>query len=121
MASFDGATFKELSQDGRFAVWSKAATIVVKKVPGGDLNVIQVIGQALPRLTMPIACSASELTALYGKRGNEATLVFSYESTTARLESIAPPALAAVGSDLYFTSLSFIRSSGAITSAPTAL
>src|SRR5262249_37195209 len=93
-------------------------TIVVKKIPGGDVNVIQVIGEALPRLSMPIACSAAELSALYGKRGGEASLVFSYETTTARLEPIAPPSLAAVGPALYFASLSVIPSSGAITSVP---
>ena len=117
MTSFSGIAFRELGNDGLYKLWSKAGIVVIKKIPGGG-NVIQKIGVGLPRLSMPIQCTAAQLTSLYAVVGDSASLVFSYETTTARLESIDPPARVSINADLYETTLSFIRSGGGISTTP---
>ena len=118
MASFASATFDELSNDHEYAVWSKQGIAVIKKIPGGDKNVIQKIAVDLPRMTMPIKGTAAQITALYGKVGDSGTLIFSYETCTARLERMEPPQSIGIGNDLYASALSFIRTAS-ITSVST--
>ena len=115
MGTFDGVTFQELGPE--YPIWSKSGTTIVKKIPGSSNNVIQKIGVDLPRLSLQVKLTAAQLTSMYGKVGNSASLVFSYETTTARLESIDPPVSIGIDNDIYLATLSFIRSSGAITGA----
>lgn len=116
MTSFDGTTFKELSADG-YVTWPKAAVSVIKKVPGGALNVIQRIGTAVSRVTIPALVTAAQASALEGKVGDSGSLVFSDETVTATLEAIEPRISIGIGNDLFVTSLTFRRSSAPIGSA----
>jgi hypothetical protein len=109
VASFDSAGFDELGQDSVYNIWSKSGIAITKKIPGGDKNVIQKIGVDLPRLAMPIKATASQITALYGKVGGSGTLVFSYETCTARLESMEQPQSIGIGNNLYTSQLNLIR------------
>lgn len=110
--SFDGATLKQLSDgSGRYAVWSKTGGFVIKKIPGGDKNVIQKFSAAFPRMTMPITGTAAQMVALQGKVGEEGTLVFHFETCTARLLSMEPPVSIGIDNDLYFSALTFLRTS----------
>lgn len=117
-ASFDSAAFRELSSGDGYATWGKASTFATKKIPGSDDTVLQLAGIALPKLAMPIMGTASEMAALLGKVGVEGSLVFTYETVTARLESMEPPVSIGIGNDLYVSTLHLIRSSGAISPAP---
>jgi hypothetical protein len=120
-ASFDSAAFGELASSGTFAVWSKAGTTQIKHIPGGDKNVIQKISVGLPRLALPIKATASQLTALYAKRGVTGTLVFGYESATAVLESITNVAEQAAGKNVYTATLNLIRTASVSSAPSTAL
>ena len=121
MSSFDGVTIGERGSGGQsFPIWQKRGLAVVKHIPGGDVNVIQVIGFDLPRMSMPARVTAAQLTALYGKVGVSGSLVFSYETTTALLESIEGEEISA-GKDTYMVTLTFVRSGGAIGAPSNAL
>ncbi len=111
--SFDGASgWRQLSSGSGYAVWSKTGGFVIKKIPGGAKNVIQKFAQAFPKMTMPIEGTAAQMTALQGKVGVEGSLVFHFETCTARLLSMTAPISIGIDNDLYFSSLTFIRSSG---------
>ena len=118
MASFASATFDELGNDSTYNIWSKAGIAVVKKIPGGDDSVIQKIGIDLPRLSMPVKGTAAQITALYDKVGDSGSLVFSYETCTARLESMEPPQSIGIDNDLYTSVLNFIRSTSVVSALP---
>ena len=121
MSSFDGVTIAERGAGAaNFPIWQKRGLAVIKKIPGGDVNVIQTIGVDLPRLAMPARVTAAQLTALYGKVGVSGSLVFSYETTTALLESIEGEEISA-GKDTYMVTLTFVRSGGAIGAPANAL
>lgn len=120
MASFAAATFDELGNDSTYNVWSKQGIAITKKIPGGAKNVIQKIGTDLPRMAMPIKGTASQITALYGKVGDSGTLIFSYETCAARLESMEPPQSIGIDNDLYTGVLSFIRTASVSTVSSTA-
>lgn len=113
VTSFGGESGWNQLDDGSggFAVWSKAAGFVVKKIPGGSKNVIQTFAPALPRMTMPIVGTAAQMLALQAKVGVQGTLVFHFETTTARLLSMGPPVSIGIDNDLYFSTLELIRSS----------
>lgn len=121
MTSFDGVTIKgERGNDGTsFPTWNKPGVSVVKKIPGGDVNVIQIIGTGPARLGLAVKVTFAQLTSLYGKLGVTGSLVFSYETATAKLESIDTPVQIGTN-DEYFTTLNFIRSSGVSTTPATA-
>jgi hypothetical protein len=80
--------------------------------------VIQKISTGLPRLMMPITGTKTQMQALLAKVGDEGSLIFSYETTTARLEAMAPPTSIGIDNDLYTATLTLIRSNGAITTVP---
>lgn len=109
MASFDGAGFDELGPDSTYNVWQKDSNFVVKKIPGSADNIIQKIAVGVPRLDMPIKGTASQITALYGKVGTSGTLAFTYESTSARLESMDSPLSIGIDNNLYTSVLHFLR------------
>jgi hypothetical protein len=109
--SFDGTNFigERGAGASAFPVWGKAGSIVIKRVPLGNKNVIQKIAVGLPRLALVVKVTAAQLAALRGKIGVEGTLVFGYESATARLESITGAAEQSAGHDVYFATLNLIR------------
>jgi hypothetical protein len=117
--SFDSAAFLELASDGVYAGWSKTGSVVFKKIPGGDDTVIQKTGTGLPRLTMQALMTAAQLSAMYGKVGSSATLIFSYETCTARLEKIDGAQSIGIDNDIYTANLSFIRT-GSVSTTPAA-
>lgn len=118
MGSFDGATFKERGRNAQtWPLWGKAGIAVIKKIPGGPKNVIQKLTIDMPRLDLVVRVTAAELAALYGKVGVEGSLVFSYETCTARLERMDGEEVGA-GNDRYFVTLHLLRSSGAIAGTP---
>lgn len=106
--SFDGATLKQLSTDHKLAVWSKTGGFVIKKIPGGG-NVIQVIGLSFPRMSMPVIGTAAQMGSLKAKVGSSGTLIFHYETTTARLISMDAPVSIGIDNDLYTSALTFLR------------
>lgn len=119
--SFAGAAFRQLSDgQGRYAVWAKTGGFIIKKIPGGDKNVIQKFAPAFPRMTMPITGTAAQMVALQGKVGDSGSLIFHFETATARLLLMSEPVSIGIGNDLYFSSLTFIRSSTYFTIPSTA-
>jgi hypothetical protein len=115
-ASFASVVFKEIGQGGGqgYPVWAKAGNVVLKKIPGSGDTVIQVIGTKLPTAAIPARMTAAQLTSMYGVVGTSGTLVFHFESTTARLESIDQVEEFFHGADRYTAVLHFIRSSSSI-------
>lgn len=111
MTSFDGTTLIELNGGGGYVTWPKAAVSVLKKIPGGSVNVIQKIGTGVSRLSIPALLTAAQASALQGKVGNSGSLVFSYETVTATLEAMEPLVSVGIDNDLYQTTLTFRRSS----------
>jgi len=111
MSSFDGKTFQERGEQGKNSPsWDDNDIIVIKKVPGGDLNVIQRIGADVQRLAMPISCTAAEYADLRSVRGTTGSLAdWSDDDTDAFLEKIAPRIEVKPGEDLYWTTLHFIK------------
>lgn len=122
MGVFDSASFDELSDgSSQYAGWSKPGLTVVKKIPGGSKNVIQKIGVGMPKLALAIKGTKAQMTALLAKVGDEGSLTFNFETTTARLESMEPPTSIGIDNDLYTSTLNFLRSSGGITALPSNL
>lgn len=119
--SFSGITFRERGRGSGqgFPVWSKAGVVVLKKIPGSGDTVIQAIGTQLPRLGLIVRVTAAQLTSLYAVVGTSATLVFHFETTTARLESIDTPVQMAAN-DVFEATLNLIRSSASISTPATA-
>src|SRR5262245_29809163 len=118
--TFDGAT--TLGERGRgptgpYPVWSVTGTVVVTKIPGGSKNVVQVLGMKLPRLALTVKCTAAQLATLRGKIGETGTLVFSFETTTATLESVSDAQEIGAGHNIYFATLNLIRSSASFGAA----
>lgn len=122
MTSFGGTTILgERGNDGTsFPTWDKPGVSVIKKIPGGSLNVIQTIGTGPARLGLAVKVTGAQLGSLYGQLGDTDTLIFSAETATARLESIETPVKVGAN-DEYFTTLNFIRSSGVSTVPSTAI
>jgi len=117
-ASFDGVSFGERGNGATsFPVWSVEGTVIVKKIPGGDKNVIQVIGNKLPRLAFIAKCTAAQLASLRTKAEalTTGTLDFSFETCTATLVSVTDAQEVGAGHDVYFATLNFIRSSARFT------
>lgn len=116
MASFSGITIQERGAGGGrgFPVWSKSGVIVVKKIPGGDDTVIQIIGSALPRLAMPVKLTGSALASLQAAVGTTASLVFHFETASATLESVSDVRQFRTF-DIWFCTLNFIRASTVFT------
>jgi len=121
MASFSGITIKEKGRGGGqgFPVWSVGGTVAIKKVPGGSSNTIHTTSIKPPTLAMPVRVTGAQLTSLYGVVGTSATLVFHYESTTARLESIDNVEEYFHNQDAYYATLNFTRSAPFSTPTPT--
>lgn len=103
---------------GNYPVWSVEGVVVVKKIPGGNKNVIQVIGIKRPRLALTVKCTAAQLAALRAKIGVTGTLVFHFETTTATLESVENAAEQGAGHEVYFATLNLIRSDASFGSTP---
>jgi hypothetical protein len=78
MTSFDGVSFKELTQDSTYPTWSKSGNTLIKNIPGGSKNVIQKVGTDLPRLAMPVQLTAAQLASLKTKAeaATVGTLIF---------------------------------------------
>lgn len=110
MTSFDGTTFKQLSDNG-YVTWPKASVRVIKKIPGGPLNVIQKIGTGVSRVTIPALMTEAQKDTLLGKVGTSGSLIFTYETVTAKLEAMEPPVSQGIDNDLYVSALTFKRSS----------
>jgi hypothetical protein len=124
--SFDGTS--TLGERGRgpggpYPVWAITGNVVIKKIPGGDKTVVQIIGQKLPRLALIVKVTAAQLAALRTKAeaGTTGTLVFSFETATATLINVTDIQEQGAGHDVYFATLHLIRSSPyfAIASAST--
>lgn len=111
MTTFDSTTFKELNGGDGYAQWPKTATSVLKKIPGGSVSVIQRVGTAVSRLTIPALMTEAQTSALLGKVGNSGSLVFTAETVTATLEAMESPISVGIGNDLYLSALTFRRSS----------
>ena len=107
--SFDGATFLEAAQGEGYPTWNKRDILVVKPLPAGNTPVVQEIGMDVQRLALAVIVSGTELTALYDKVLESGTLIIDWESHSAFLESIGGVTRTSVGSDLYQTTLNFIR------------
>lgn len=110
-ASFGGDVFFEAGSGG-YAVprFDKKHLTAVKIIPNGS-PVVQSIGADIQRLAMPIRCTASQLSALYGDvDGSAHTLVWSGGSTSAYLESVGTPTEVKPGEDVFFATLNFIKS-----------
>jgi hypothetical protein len=120
MTSFDGVSFKELTQDSTYPTWSKSGNTLIKNIPGGSKNVIQKVGTDLPRLAMPVQLTAAQLASLKTKAeaATVGTLIFSYETCTARLQSVDSPASVGIDNDIYPATLNFIRT-GSVSTTPT--
>lgn len=110
MTSFDSVQFTQLSADG-YPTWPRTAVLVIKKIPGGSGNVVQRIGTATSRLSIPALMTAAQASAMLGKVGTTGSLAFEYETTTATLEAMEPPVSIGIDNDLYTSSLSFRRGS----------
>ncbi len=110
MASFDGNTFEEAGSGGYSVPGFDAPYLfVVKKLAGSDDNVIQKIGADVQRLAMPVRCTAAELSALQGARGDTGTLDWSGGSDSVFLANVGTPVEVRPGEDVYFVTLSFMK------------
>lgn len=120
--SFDGTgTLGERgSGPGRYPVWTLTGNVVIKKIPGGDKTVIQIVGKKLPRLALTVKVTAAQFASLRAKAENftTGTLVFGFETTTATLIAVSAAEEQGAGHDVYFTTLSLIRSSGNFGTVP---
>lgn len=114
--SFDGVTTlgERGAGPGQYPVWTLTGNVVLKKIPGGDKTVIQIVGKKLPRLALTVKVTAAQFAALRTKAESftTGTLVFGFETTTATLIAVSPAEEQGAGHDVYFTTLSLIRSSG---------
>ena len=110
MASYNGHNLLERGDAGySIPGWDRGFVLAEKLIPNGD-PVIQAIGAKAPRLSMPIRCTAAELSALRGDcDGSAHTLVWSGGSDSAILESVGTPLEVRPGVDLYFTTLNLIK------------
>lgn len=114
MGSFSSITFQERGSGTTFPIWGKAGIAIIKKIPGGNLNIIQKIGLDMPRLALVVRVTAAQLASLRGVVGDTASLVFGYETTTAQLESITDAQEVSAGRDTYFVTLNLLRTTGTI-------
>ncbi len=110
-ANFNSRFFHERGDTGKnHPQWGITRLFVLKKIPGGDLNVIQNIGNDVQRLAMPIQCTGTVLGQLIGDIGATAALHnWSGADTNAYLYDIDPPIEVKPGTDLYQTVLHFIK------------
>lgn len=120
--SFDGtSTLGERGAGpGRYPVWTITGNVVIKKIPGGNKVVIQIIGRKLPRLALTVKVTAAQVAALRTKAENftSGTLVFGFETTTATLISVSAAEEQGAGHDVYFATLQLIRSSSSFGTVP---
>jgi len=86
-ASFGGTSFMEQFPGGYAAEPDSGVEATIIHIPGGNVNIIQTAGQGARKLSLPIACAASELTALRGKANSatRASLIYHAGTTSARL------------------------------------
>jgi len=110
MASYASHNFEERGSSGLSNPgWDRKFSTVVKIIPNGE-PVVQAVGADVPRLAMPIRCSAAQLAALYGDvDGDTHDLVWSRGTDTALLEAIDTPTEVLPGKDYYFTVLHLIK------------
>lgn len=109
MTSFRSKTFKELNNDG-YTAWPRATVSARKKIPGGPHKVIQKIGTAASTAQIPALMTEAEKDDMLNEVGNSGSLIFLYETVTAKLLEMAPPVSEGVDNDLWTSILTFRRS-----------
>lgn len=107
MASFDGVEFSErgAGNGAMFPIHPIRINTVILKIPGGAKSVLQTFGVPPSAFDMPARVDAAHLSALRGKVGTSGTLIYSFGSFTARLESVSEPAEVKRDRDYYFVTL----------------
>src|SRR5262249_16066069 len=92
MASFKGHSWDEGGEGAtHFPIWGRKGRLAVLDVPGANGDVIQKMGRKSDTLAVLATCTQSEPDALYGDVGTSGSLVFSYDTRTAVLDSIDGP------------------------------
>lgn len=109
-ASFSGTSFYERGESGlSIPRWEKKFNFATKIIPNGT-PVVQKIGADAQRMSMPIRCTESQLSSLYGSiDGSSHTLSWSGGSDSAVLESIGSVQEVKPDADVFFATLSFIQ------------
>lgn len=107
MAAFGGSTFGERGTGTAFKRFKRSAVFSVTQIPGGNTTILQSAGRTADTLTLVARCTESELNALLGKVGTQASLVYSGGTRTAYLASIDPEEILA-DRDVFFAPLELI-------------
>lgn len=106
MASFDGASFLESSQDG-YPSYPKADIFNLKDRPN-ELPAVHEVGMDVQRATIAILVTGAQLAALYAKHLDSGSLVMDWETNDAFLAGIGETNRVGM-EDLYESSLDVIR------------
>lgn len=107
MASFDGSTFLEASQDG-YPSWDKRMIVTDRQVANGEADTLDV-GLDIQKAGIKAIVTRTELEALYSKCGESGSLVMDSGTDIAYLDDITPPLLTHPGDDQLEVVLHFIK------------